>query len=710
MLLEKHGFEFDIFFLDTKEKVLYRDGKPLSLTPKAFQLLLFLVENHGHLVGKDEMLRTIWENSFVEEANIAFTIWLLRKTLDDHKQNPRFIETVPKRGYRFIAEVEEITGENELKNNRVRDALPPTANNSPVLKKILIPIFAVFILLIAAVTFSSWYANIQSLEVSAPILTMPFSAEKLSTDGKVAHAVISPDGKNVVYTNGIRSKQSVWLRQIETASSVEIIAPSEDLYGGLALSPDGNSLYFSRRPRNVEGQLDIYRVPIFGGIPNKIVSETQGWISVSPDGSRISFVRCFYREDEFCSLWIADSADGKNEKKLVVRPPPLRIGDNAFSPDGKSVAFAVGQSENAANEFGLSEVNIESGVERELSAEKFFNIKSLVWLPNQSGLFITATKIPNKNFRIWQIAAATGKASPITKDSGTYSALSLDKAAQLLVSTQIETDFRLHLIQMKNPSEGQILANAGAVTFAPNGKIFFSSAMSGNDEIWSVNADGGEQRQLTNNAANDSAPVVSADNHSIFFASNRTGEVHVWRMNADGTDQTQITKSKSGIPIFASPDGRWLYFHSGRDRTLWRVATGGGEEQPVLNKAEYRFAFSPDGSQVAFAEKQNADKVITIVSLADGQIFKTIKLANPKCRTIEIAWLPDGQNLALVLADGEFKNNVLWRQPIDGKPAQRVADLGDKIVFSLAVAPDNNSFAIVEGEWQHDAMLLNGLK
>ncbi len=112
-------------------------------------------------------------------------------------------------------------------------------------------------------------------------------------------------------------------------------------------------------------------VSIFGGVPIKIVGETQGWISVSPDGGKISFVRCYYREDENCSLWIADAADGKNEKKLAARLRPFRIGDNKISPDGRTVAFAAGQSENQANEFGLVEVNIESGAERELTTPNF---------------------------------------------------------------------------------------------------------------------------------------------------------------------------------------------------------------------------------------------------------------------------------------------------------------------------------------------------
>ena len=113
MLLEAKKFEFADFLLDAKEKILLRGGKPLSITPKSFQLLLVLVENHGHLVEKDELMNSVWADSFVEEANLAFTIGLLRKALNDNAQNPRFIETVPKRGYRFIAEVKSVESQKE---------------------------------------------------------------------------------------------------------------------------------------------------------------------------------------------------------------------------------------------------------------------------------------------------------------------------------------------------------------------------------------------------------------------------------------------------------------------------------------------------------------------------------------------------------------------------------------------------------------------
>ncbi len=215
--------------------------------------------------------------------------------------------------------------------------------------------------------------------------------------------------------------------------------------------------------------------------------------------------------------------------------------------------------------------------------------------------------------------------------------MSLDKNASVLVSTQVKDDFRLRLFNMENPSANRVLADATNAAFAPDGKVIFSSAMLGNGEIWSINADGSGQRQLTNDTAHDSAPKVSPDNNSIFFSSNRSGEVHVWRMNADGSNQTQITHKEGGYPLFVSPDGKWLYYQHGLHRTLWCVSARGGDEQLVLDKRKSYFAFSPDGLQAAFSEQQGEEEILTIVSLADGRTIKAFRLADGKAHLLNIA-------------------------------------------------------------------------
>lgn len=699
MSLETQSFEFGEFLLDAKEKTLLRDGKPLSITPKAFQLLQILLKNQGHLVEREDLLKTVWADSFVEEGNLTVTIRFLRKVLGDEAQSPRFIETVPKRGYRFVAEVKTISPPSH-----------PPENVSPISPKFLALIIGFSILLVSTIAIGSRYLQ-KNYELNLPILSTPFASEKLTTNGKTLHAIISPDGKSVIYTQGNgNEKQSIWLRQLETGNNVEIIPLSDDFYYGLVLSPDGNVLYFVRYPRGKQAErFDVFRVSIFGGIPTKILSQTEGWISISPDGSRISFVRCEGSDSGKCSLFIADSLDGNNEKKLVSRPRPLRIGDNEISPDGKSVVFAVGHSETAANEFGLMEVEIETGLEREITPEKFFNIRSLLRLPDENGLLITASKTAKGSYRIWLIDP-DGKAAPLTNDSESYSGLSLDKSADNLVSNQVREDFHIQIFETVDPRQGQTLAEATGVAFAANGKIIFSSMMSGNYEIWSVNQDGSGQRQLTNNPADESRALHSSLNNSIFFISNRTGEMQVWKMDADGSNQKQITSQGGGEPFVVSPDGRWLYYQQNFSKTLWRVPTDGGEEQLILNKREGLIAVSPDSLQAAFTENQNGENVLMIVRLADGKTVKTFKYANKQATLFHLKWSPDGGSLTYILALSEYESNTLWQQPLNGNPPHKIADMGNERISAYAPSPDGKSFAISKGNWRYDAVLIKGLK
>lgn len=104
----KHSYEFGPFQLDPKERLLLQDGRPISLTPKAFDLLVVLVESSGHLVERTELLKAVWQGSVVEEQNLSVTISFLRKALSDDRDQHRYIETVSKRGYRFVAEVREV--------------------------------------------------------------------------------------------------------------------------------------------------------------------------------------------------------------------------------------------------------------------------------------------------------------------------------------------------------------------------------------------------------------------------------------------------------------------------------------------------------------------------------------------------------------------------------------------------------------------------
>lgn len=119
-----HCYQFGNFRLDAREKILFRDDKPVSLTPKVFDTLQIFVEHAGHLLSKDELIQSLWQDRFVEESNLTFNIRMLRRVLNDDVQHPRYIETVPRRGYRFIAAVTKLEGNGEVMAREPSPALP----------------------------------------------------------------------------------------------------------------------------------------------------------------------------------------------------------------------------------------------------------------------------------------------------------------------------------------------------------------------------------------------------------------------------------------------------------------------------------------------------------------------------------------------------------------------------------------------------------
>src|SRR5258707_565296 len=129
-------YEFGPFRLDVGERALLRDAQRVALTPKAFETLVLLVQHSGHLVGKDEVLERVWHDTIVEESNLNVIIHTLRKTLGDDRRESKYIETVSKRGYRFVAAVKRVTGEESAVTDLVffSDDLPLGISEPPTTK------------------------------------------------------------------------------------------------------------------------------------------------------------------------------------------------------------------------------------------------------------------------------------------------------------------------------------------------------------------------------------------------------------------------------------------------------------------------------------------------------------------------------------------------------------------------------------------------
>jgi Tol biopolymer transport system component len=356
----------------------------------------------------------------------------------------------------------------------------------------------------------------------------------------------------------------------------------------------------------------------------------------------------------------------------------------------------------------LTLLDLASGVESQVSRKTFFNISNLKWLPDGGGLLLAAKESRDGRLRIWHVSAATGEVQPLTNDATDYISLSLDKRGDKMVATHTSNNFHLYLAKMDDVSNPKSLTAASVgVAFAPDGRIVYE----GNDgDIWTINRDGGEQRQLTNNSFSDFCPRVSPDGRYIFFTSTRSGSSQVWRMNVDGTNQVQLTKREGGYPAFVAPDGKWVYFESGLHQTLWRVSTEGGDETEVSKATIGNPAFSPDGTLVAYFFRDESDNRLKIgVRLVENQtVSRIFALPDNTYYRGRIAWINDNKSFYYVTINGS--QNSLWLQSLDNDTPQLVGNLGSDEIPYFAVSSDKNTFAFIRGKYLHDAVLIEGLK
>ena len=686
-LAENRFYRFGEFTVDGEQKVLLHNGKRVALTPKVFDTLLILVMNGERIIEKDELMSRLWPDTFVEESNLTFNIKQLRKALGDSAKQPRFIETVAKRGYRFIAHLDD-------QNIDVATTVPPQLTHSSFPRTYAIAVIALLVIATGAAVLWLTVHRSNVSAMSAPILSTPFRSEKFLTGGMI-RAVITPDGKYVAYSAESAGKQAVWLRQLETSENIQIVPASDHQYLGLAISHDGKALYFVRKTLTNPPVSALYRVMTFGGIPKKITDMVEGSVSLTPDDKQIVFMRCKYQDEDYCSLMLAD-ADGKSERTLLTRNRPVRLSGSQFAPDGRSIAFASGQSLNGGSDFHLMSFDLTTSTERQITPKSFFDITNIKWLPDGQGLLITAKETHDGRLKIWFVSSSGSDIRPMTRDATDYINLSIDRAADKLIATQLTNTFHLYLGKIDDVGNPVTLAFArSGVAFTTDGKVLYE----GNDgDIWTINRDGSEQRQLTNNAFSDIHPLASRDGRYVFFTSNRSGSAQVWRMNRDSTNQIQITKTEGGFPIFATSDGRWIYFRSALHQTLRRVSTDGGQESEASTGETANPAFSPDGKYFAYFFRNEADHrfQIAIDSADTKSRMKTFALADDTFAEGRIAWLSNNKSFYYITMNGS--QSALWYQTLDGKnPPKHVANLGDDEISYFVLAPDDNTFAFIRG-------------
>ncbi|MBK6586741.1 MAG: PD40 domain-containing protein [Acidobacteria bacterium] len=714
-------FRFENFELDCAKRVLKRDGEPVALKSKTIDLLQHLVENHGRLITKQELLDCVWPEQFVEENNLTVQISALRKVFGPGQ----FIATIPGKGYKFVAEVSQTGVPEELiieqrsfsritiEEHESRTATETERASRGVSSTALKAIAAtatVGLLLLSTLGFVYW-------RQTANAGTDNYKLAKLTTSGDITSATITPDGNYTVFARKEAGGESLWLRQIASGSQQQIVAPKPIRYVGLTVTPDGRSIYATTfSPELPDPQ--VWQMPLLGGDHKVIDGVTSGAaVSFSPDGEKIAYTESRSSMNE--TQLLTSNANG-TDKKVIRRAtdgrrsfPNFNANPVAWSPDGSVIAAAVEQSTDSVK-CGIILADPENKTEKYATDRRWDVIEHLAWIDSDTLAFIGYTIDPWIG-QVWTVSRSSGEVRQITNDLSNYSWLASTGGKILTVQRNSSSHISVNDLNFADATASgrAVRAESGEinqVAFAPDGSILFGSSATGKREIWKMDADGSNAKQLTANANITFGLSVSSVDGSMVFCSSENGKHLLKLADADGRNIRLLTDGPEDVNPNFTPDGRSVIFQKGLNNktvTLWRMAIDGGSRKQLTQTSGVKPTVSPDGSKVAYYfMDQTVDGLwkVGIISTDDGTPLNKLSFPKPVTER-QMQWLADGSAIGQIFYEGDRIDLLVM--PLDGSGSKLISDVGRGEVQSLAFSRDGKKLAISYTEQRPDVVLIS---
>lgn len=618
-------YRFGPFEVDAVSGELRKYNTRVRLREQPFQILLLLVQRPGEVVLREEIRRVLWgANTTVDfEHGINTSVNRLRDALGETAAEPRHIETVGRRGYRFLGEVEVAP-------------LPEARRRTS--KRVLWPWMAVAAVALAGfVSMPGWRAN-RGLEPATPLTTYPGVAWQPS---------FSPDGAKIAFSWGGDQQQNVdlWVKQAGSGAPQRLTThAAEDLYP--AWSPDGRHIAFLRSSEPGTGSVMLVssaggperEVFHLGPRPGPGVVGSPVPLNWTPDGESL-VVAARENAGQPGAIWLVSIVAGP--RRRLTSPGEAGVADSnpAISPDGALLAFSRGRAGQYADRLfflSLSRGYVPSGEPRRVAAQgglvsgiAWVNAREIIysagggaaahlWRVKASGdlapvrlhfcedALNPAVATPKSRLayagrtfdsEIWRLNLRTGERQPLIVSRGTqqspqYSpdghriafASTRSGEQEIWVCSAEGTDCQ-QLTSLRGP-------HSGAPHWSPDGRaLVFDSRLDGPSQIYRMGADGGAPVRLTSGDQDSFTPSWSRDGRWIYFASDRSGDIEIWRMPAEGGEAVRLS-SGGGFWPEEAPGGAGLYYVKPGQPGLYRMPPGGGREIRVLPSLEARNAWA----------------------------------------------------------------------------------------------------------------------
>lgn len=752
-------YEFDGYRLEAEKLLLFKETEVVQLAPKAVEVLLALVERGGQVISKEEMLERVWAETFVEEANLTHHISALRKALGENKNGRRYIETIPRRGYRFVTSVNEISNgtfeltitdrttthliekieiETDIEQaqliGRETSREHTLLKEFPKLEKKFQKRTAVFLLIaLSAVIGGSVFVWLSFFRVSKTTnkISQPMTISRVTNSGKVGASTISPDGKFVVYSqNYTEGVGAVYVRQTDTNIETRLATHERGVFGMKSVSLDGAFVFYAVKDEN-NPEFAIFRVPILGGQAVRVFDKFGGaFFSLSPDSSRAVFYRADGEQKQ--SYVITAALDGsKAERVLLMRPYQEMqfIGIPAWSKDGKTIALAVrtAAASHNYNDFiiNIMTLDIATGELRLLTNETWEETLIMCWMQDGSGVVLIGRR-PNIRNQIYFVAFPSGEVRRVTSDMNGYGNFGLGITADgySLVADVWEFQGRIWTMDASGDTNTATRLSAGdtvgehGLTDLPDGRIVFSSRSNSNYDLWTIGKGDIEAKPLTSDSFYQGQPIAAHDGSFIVFTSDRAGTNQLFRINPDGSNLKQLTfgDSFNNTPDI-SPDGIWVVYHSytynpatvSWSDTIWKIPSEGGTPVQLTNYQSFAPTFSPDGKMIScIITTDNYQGKIAVIGADDGKPIKTFEVKFHSHAYNPAYWMPDGKSLIYRNVENQIGN--LWKQNLSGGAPQRFTDFKSEYIYNFVFTRDGKHLLLSRGETVVNVVMLKNLK
>ena len=690
-------YRFGGFELETGPGELRKHGTRIKLQDQPLEILVLLLEHAGEVTTREQIQNRLWPpGTYVDYDNaINSAVRKLREALGDTSENPRYIETMARRGYRFI-------GHLDAPSNPDQPPPVPPAQRESQKRRIVVAGVCGGVLVLAGVLAGWWLLKPRLETRSVTLVPVPLTA----APGWETYASLSPDGNQVAYSwrEGRDSVAHIYVKLIGEGKPVRLTSgdKSDD---SPTWSPNGRSIAFLRDldpsgaiynipalgGRERQGTCVIYTIPALGGAERQITEgrfiSRMAW---SPD-SRFLAVAERQPESESSSVSLIPVENGD---RLVLTKPPngkTRDMDPVFSPDGRLLLFTRTTLHYRG---GLYLLDLAAGYRPSgnptLLRQESSDIAGAAWTANGSEVVyaLSENSFDHRLMRIRAQAGSEPERLTFTGERAFWPAIA--PRGKRLLYMQVLDDIDIWQVHPGETPRSFISSTRweDAPQYSPDGKrVAFGSDRSGLRQVWACDADGGNQVQLTRfDRGPSGTPRWSPDGRWIAFDHEEEEGWRIYVMASDGGQVRKLAQDEGGSTIPSwSGDGKWIYYtnnQTGRMEIWKRPAEGGGQAIQVTHNGGW-VAFESRDGQSLYYEKYFAPGlwVLPVSGGDEKRVLESVARRNFVVMNDGIYYMP------VSAADG---STTLRFRSFATTQDKEIALIKD-VVNGLAVSPDRKT-------------------